>query len=241
MVPFQVEAMSGHDLSELSAKLHYEFTKPELLEEAFRHSSYVNEMVGSGLKDNERLEFLGDAVLDLAVSHILMELFREEKEGVLSKCRAAIVNEKVLWQLAKDLRLGEYLLLGKGEELSGGREKPSILANALEALIGALYLDGGFSKTKEILHRFFVPVLGRIDIEAILDDFKSVLQEFTQEAYKMRPEYVMIGESGPAHDKVFRVAVYVQGKLMAEGEGRSKKDAEQNAARETFLCLTKNL
>ena len=233
--------MSERDLSVLSTKLNYGFKNPELLEEAFRHSSYVTEMLGSGLKDNERLEFLGDAVLDLAVSHILMELFREEREGVLSKCRAAIVNERILCQMAKDLSLGDYLLLGKGEELSGGREKPSILANALEALIGALYLDGGFSKTKEIVHRFFVPVFGRIDIEAILDDFKSVLQEFTQEAYKSRPEYLMIGESGPAHDKVFRVAVYVKGKLMAEGEGRSKKEAEQKAAREAFLWLTKNL
>jgi ribonuclease III len=238
---FRTEPMSEHDLGELSAKLNYEFTKPDLLEEAFRHSSYVNEIGGSGLEDNERLEFLGDAVLDLAVSHLLMELFREEKEGVLSKCRAAIVNEKVLCQVAKELCLGDYLLLGKGEELSGGREKPSILANVLEALIGALYLDGGFSKTKEIVHRLFVPVLGRIEIEAILDDFKSVLQEFTQQAYKTRPEYAMIGESGPAHDKVFRVALYVQGKLMAEGEGRSKKEAEQKAAREAFLCLTKNL
>ncbi len=233
--------MSEHDLGELSATFGYGFTKPELLKEAFRHSSYVNEIGDPGLKDNERLEFLGDAVLDLAVSHILMELFREEKEGVLSKCRAAIVNEKVLSQLAKELRLGDYLLLGKGEELSGGREKPSILANVLEAFIGALYLDGGFSKTKDIIQRLFVPVLGRIDIESILDDFKSVLQEFTQETYKARPDYVMIGESGPAHDKVFRIALYIQGKLMAEGEGRSKKEAEQKAAREAFFCLTKNL
>jgi len=233
--------MSEHDLGELSATLHYEFTKPELLKEAFRHSSYVNEVGDSDSKDNERLEFLGDAVLDLAVSHILMDLFREEKEGVLSKCRAAIVNEKVLSEVAKGLCLGDYLLLGKGEELSNGREKPSILANLLEALIGALYLDGGFSKTKEIIHRLFVPVLGSIDIDSFLDDFKSVLQEFTQEAYKVRPEYVPVGESGPAHDKTFKVALYVQGKLMAEGEGRSKKEAEQKAAREAFFCLTKNL
>ncbi|EFK97157.1 Ribonuclease 3 [sediment metagenome] len=233
--------MSENDLGELSATLHYEFTKPELLKEAFRHSSYVNEVGDSGLRDNERLEFLGDAVLDLAVSHILMDLFREEKEGILSKCRAAIVNERVLSEVAKALRLGDYLLLGKGEELSNGREKPSILANVLEALIGALYLDGGFSKTKEIIHRLFVPVLGSIDMESILDDFKSVLQEFTQEAYRIRPEYVLVGESGPAHDKTFKVALYIQGKLMAEGEGRSKKEAEQKAAREAFFCLTKNL
>lgn len=233
--------MSGYNLGELSAKLNYEFRRQELLEEAFRHSSYVNEIGDSGSKDNERLEFLGDAVLDLAVSHVLMELFREEKEGVLSKCRAAIVNEKVLSQVAKELCLGDYLLLGKGEEVSGGREKPSILANVLEALLGALYLDGGFSKTKEIIHRLFVPLLGKIEIEAILDDFKSVLQEYTQESYKTRPDYVMVGESGPAHDKIFRVALYVQGKLMAEGEGKSKKEAEQKAAREAFFCLTKNL
>jgi len=233
--------MSDYNLVELSAKLNYEFRGQELLEEAFRHSSYVNEIGDSGLKDNERLEFLGDAVLDLAVSHILMELFREEKEGVLSKCRAAIVNEKVLSQVAKELCLGDYLLLGKGEEVSGGREKPSILANVLEALLGAFYLDGGFSKTKEIIHRLFVPVLGKIDIEAILDDFKSVLQEYTQESYKTRPDYVMVGESGPAHDKIFRVALYVQGKLIAEGEGRSKKEAEQKAAREAVFGLTKDL
>jgi len=233
--------MSEHDLGELSATLHYEFIKPELLKEAFRHSSYVNEVGDFGLKDNERLEFLGDAVLDLAVSHILMDLFREEKEGVLSKCRAAIVNERVLSEVAQGLHLGDYLLLGKGEELSNGREKPSILANVLEALIGALYLDGGFSKAKEVIHRLFVPVLGSLDIESILDDFKSVLQEFTQEVYKTRPEYVLVGESGPAHDKTFKVALYVQGKLLAEGEGRSKKEAEQKAAREAFFCLTKNL
>ncbi|MGE5841062.1 MAG: ribonuclease III [Deltaproteobacteria bacterium] len=233
--------MPERNLAELTAKLNYEFKTPELLDEAFRHSSYVNEINGSAVKDNERLEFLGDAVLDLAVSHILMDLFREEKEGILSKCRAAIVNEKVLSQVAKDLSLGDYLLLGKGEELSGGREKASILANVLEALIGALYLDGGFSKTKDIVHHLFVPVLGRIEIEAILDDFKSVLQEFTQEAYQTRPDYVLTGESGPSHDKLFKVAVYVQGTLMAEAEGRSKKEAEQKAAKETFLCLTKNL
>lgn len=237
----QSDPMSEHDFGELSAMLHYEFRKPELLKEAFRHSSYVNEVGDSELRDNERLEFLGDAVLDLAVSHILMDLFREEKEGVLSKCRAAIVNERVLSEVAKGLRLGDYLLLGKGEELSNGREKPSILANVLEALIGALYLDGGFSKAEEIIHHLFVPVLGSIDIESILDDFKSVLQEFTQEAYKIRPEYVLVGESGPAHDKTFKVALYVQGKLMAEGVGRSKKEAEQKAAREAFFCLTKNL
>lgn len=234
------DLMSEHDLAELSARLHYEFKRPELLKEAFRHSSYVNEVGDSDLKDNERLEFLGDAVLDLAVSHILMDLFREEKEGVLSKCRAAIVNERVLSEVAKELHLGDYLLLGKGEELSNGREKPSILANALEALIGAIYLDGGFSRTKEIIHRLFVPVLGSMDIDSILDDFKSVLQEFTQEAYKTRPDYVLVAESGPAHDKTFKVALYVQGKLMAEAEGRSKKEAEQKAAREAFFCLTKN-
>lgn len=232
--------MSEHDLAELSATLHYEFKRPELLKEAFRHSSYVNEVGDSDLKDNERLEFLGDAVLDLAVSHILMDLFREEKEGVLSKCRAAIVNERVLSEVAKGLHLGDYLLLGKGEESSNGREKPSILADVLEALIGAIYLDGGFSRTKEIIHRLFVPVLGSMNIDSILDDFKSVLQEFTQEAYKTRPDYVLVAESGPAHDKTFRVALYVQGKLMAEGEGRSKKEAEQKAAREAFFCLTKN-
>jgi ribonuclease III len=228
------------DLGELCEQLGYTFNDPDLLEEAFRHSSYVNELVDSGLKDNERLEFLGDAVLDLGISHILMTLFQWANEGDLSKYRASVVNEKGLCKVARQLRLGDYLFLGKGEEHTQGREKPSILANTMEALIGALYLDAGFSITKDIIHGLFIPILAKIDSGKPVDDFKSLLQEYTQAVFKTRPEYQLLAESGPAHDKTFKVALRLTGDVMAEGEGRSKKEAEQRAAKETFFCLTKD-
>ena len=228
--------MNG-DFNELSQKLDYTFKKPEILLQAFRHSSYVNEQTDSDLKDNERLEFLGDAVLDLAISHVLMELFQDSKEGDLSKYRATVVNEKGLYQVAQTLALGDYLTLGKGEEVTGGRKRPSILANTMEALLGALYLDAGFEKTKEIIKRLFLPLLEEIETEKPVNDFKSQLQEFTQEVYKTLPEYVLVGESGPPHDKTFRVAVHLQGKTMAEDEGKSKKEAEQKAAKKALECL----
>jgi ribonuclease III len=230
--------MTGNaDPTDLSKGLGYEFKDPELLAEAFRHSSYVNESENAGLKDNERLEFLGDAVLDLAISDILMGFFQNAKEGELSKCRASVVNEKVLSHLARELRVGAYLLLGKGEELSGGREKPSILANTLEALLGAIYLDADFSTAREIIHRLFLPFLGKLDVEGFAHDYKSLLQEHTQDKFKSRPEYALVSEAGPAHEKTFRVSISLQGRLLAEGEGRSKKEAEQTAAQEALLCL----
>ena len=229
---------TSSDLNELSKKLGYTFKQSELLTEAFRHSSYVNELANSDLRDNERLEFLGDAVLGLAITHILMELFQDSKEGDLSKYRAIVVNEAGLCQVARELGLGHYLLLGRGEEITHGREKPSILANTMEALLGALYLDAGFGKTKEIVRRLFGPLLGKIDSRRVPDDFKSQLQEYTQEAQKIRPEYVLVEESGPAHEKTFRVALRLNGKIMAEGVGKSKKEAEQKAAKEAFTCLT---
>ena len=229
------------DLEVLSQRLGHEFIRPALLEEAVRHSSYVNEVDKPGLADNERLEFLGDAVLDLAISHILMDLNQEAKEGDLSKFRASVVNERSLSQVAGALRLGDYLLLGRGEEITGGREKPSILANTLEALLGALYLDAGFSKTKEIIYTLFVAFLGKIDSGDMGEDFKSQLQEFTQMTFKTRPEYVLVDESGPAHEKVFRVALYLNGEVVGKGAGKSKKEAEQKAAKEALCCLRRDL
>jgi ribonuclease III len=223
----------------LYKKLGYIFKQPDLIAEAFRHSSYTNELGNLDLRDNERFEFLGDAVLDLAIGHILMELLPDAKEGDLSKYRAIVVSEKGLSQVAKELGLGEYLLLGRGEELTYGREKPSILANTIEALIGALYLDAGFTVTKEIIHRLFSPLLGKIDLERAAEDYKSLVQEYTQQKYKIRPGYVHVRESGPAHNKTFRVALSLDGKIIAEGEGKTKKEAEQEAAREAFFCLTR--
>jgi ribonuclease-3 len=228
------------DTKELSRRLDYEFTRPELLAEAFRHASYVNEVGNPDLRDNERLEFLGDAVLDLAVSHILMDVFLEAKEGQLSKWRASVVNERVLSELARELDLGAYLVLGKGEELSGGRDKPSILADTLEALLGAVYQDGGFEPAKEIVRRLLLHHIESLEEVGPVEDFKSLLQELTQETYRSRPDYVPVSESGPAHDKTFKVALLIQGRKVAEGEGKSKKEAEQKAAREAFSCLTKD-
>ena len=228
------------NLDRLSRNLGYTFNRQELLDEALRHSSYVNERDDKNLKDNERLEFLGDAVLDLAISHILMDFFKQAHEGDLSKLRAAVVNEKNLCQAAENLGLAQYLLLGKGEELTRGREKPSILANAMEALLGAIYLDSGFEKTMEIIFRLFGPDLVRLGEKSLSDDHKTLLQEYTQEKFKSRPDYLLVEESGPAHNKTFRVALRLDGRIIAEGTGASKKAAEQNAAQEAFFCLTKD-
>ena len=225
------------EFEELSKALGYEFNQHELLIRAFRHSSYVNEQSDQGLEDNERLEFLGDAVLDLAVSHLLMEIFLYAEEGDLSKYRAMVVDESGLCQIARRLKLGGYLFLGKGEELSQGRKKPSILANTMEALLGALYLDAGFDKSMEVIRMLFTPLLERAGSQDIPYDFKSQLQEYTQKIYKTLPKYSLSHESGPAHDKTFRVTLSLNNEILAEGEGKSKKEAEQKAAQEAYHCL----
>jgi ribonuclease-3 len=222
---------------DLSQKLGYTFRRPELLDQAFRHASYVNEQPDSRLADNERLEFLGDAVLDLAVSDFLMRRHRDAEEGDLSKFRAMVVDESGLCHIASALGLGDYLLLGKGEEQSNGREKPSILANTMEALTGALYLDAGFEKTRVIIQRLFAPLLERAGTQEKGHDFKSLLQEYTQKVHKTLPVYRLVKESGPAHDRTFKVELTLKGTVLAAGEGKSKKEAEQHAAEEAFSCV----
>ncbi len=226
------------NLKDFEEKLGYAFVRPELLEEALCHASYAHEQEGTDARDNERLEFLGDAVLDLAISHLLMRLFGSAREGDLSKYRASVVNEKVLSQVAGELGLGEVLLLGRGEDLGGGRTKASILADGLEALLGAVYLDAGFDRTMDIVQSLFDPLIKKLDSLESTEDYKSLLQEHTQNIYKVRPEYVVVRESGPSHDKLFRVAIYLRGKVLAEAEGKNKKEAEQKAAREAFHCVT---
>ena len=217
--------------------LGYTFRDPALVLQAFRHSSYVNEHVGVGLEDNERLEFLGDAVLDLAVSHLLMEKNEEANEGELSRFRSMVVDEAGLHDVATRLQLGRYLLLGKGEDQSLGRQKPSILADVTEALIGAIYLDGGFDVTKKVIEKLFSPLLKKLETDDLVQDFKSLLQEFTQQAFKSLPKYRLTEETGPAHDKMFRIALVLNGAVLAEGMGKSKKEAEQCAAKEAFFRL----
>jgi ribonuclease III len=221
----------------LEQRLGYAFHNPELIVQAFCHASYVNEQVDGGLKDNERLEFLGDAVLDLAVSHLLMRYFEDAREGDLSKFRAMLVDEAGLYEVARNLGLGDYLLLGKGEEQTLGREKPSILADAAEALIGAIYLDGGFDQAMETIETLFSPLLERVANQELVHDFKSLLQEYTQQTFKTLPRYRLVQETGPAHDRSFQVSLSLLGRPLTEGEGRSKKEAEQHAAREAFFLL----
>ena len=207
-----------------------------LIEEAFRHSSFVNEQVGMALQDNERLEFLGDAVLNLVVGHILMKRFPDLKEGDLSRMRASLVNESQLAVIARMLDLGNYIQLGKGEEQSNGREKNSILADTFEAVIAAVYLDGGFDAAYEILETHFSPLLEAIHLPGTNYDYKSQLQELVQVSRRAMPEYRVMSESGPDHDKTFIVQLKVQ-EIKTEGVGKSKKLAEQDAARKALEIL----
>ncbi|MBC8461691.1 MAG: ribonuclease III [Deltaproteobacteria bacterium] len=225
--------------NDLAPILDYSFKNQELMSQAFLHPSYVYEKDDIGVSDNQRLEFLGDAVINLAISHLLMETFPEMKEGDLSKYRASLVSENGLYYIARGLKLGDYLFLGKGEEQTNGRKKPSILTDALEALIGAIYLDGGFTSVFRVIAKLFSPLLNTISLGKSINDFKTDLQEYSQEVFQSTPEYRLEKETGPDHDKTFYVAVYLKGDLMGRGKGKSKKEAEQKAAEEALACLTK--
>lgn len=225
-------------LSELQEKIFYYFKDQSLLTQALTHSSYVNECLNQEMRDNERLEFLGDAVLDLVVGHMLLAHYRDADEGKLSKLRAALVDERGLYEQAMKLDLGSYLFLGKGEEQGGGRSKPSVLAGGFEALIGAIYLDGGFEAAFKVVSQLFQEDV--LKAESLLEnlDPKTTLQEITQSLYKSLPDYRVLEESGPPHERVFKVALFLKGRLISTGIGKSKKEAEQEAAREA-LCWIK--
>ena len=225
--------------NDLAPILDYSFKNQELMSQAFMHPSYVYEKDDIGVSDNQRLEFLGDAVINLAISHLLMETFPEMKEGDLSKYRASLVSENGLYYIARGLKLGDYLFLGKGEEQTNGRKKPSILTDALEALIGAIYLDGGFTSVFRVIEKLFSPLLKGKGLGESINDFKTDLQEYSQEVFQLTPEYRLEKETGPDHDKTFYVTVYLKGDLMGRGKGKSKKEAEQKAAEEALACLTK--
>ena len=223
----------------LATTLGYSFNNQELILQAFRHPSYVYEKDELGISDNQRLEFLGDAVISLAISHLLMESFPEIREGDLSKYRASLVSESGLYHIAHELQLGDYLLLGKGEEQTNGRKKPSIISDAFEALIGAIYLDGGFEEALRIIAKLFSLLLNKINLGKSINDFKTELQEYSQDTFQSPPEYRVEKETGPDHDKTFYVSVYLKKKLMGRGKGKSKKEAEQKAAKEALACLKK--
>ena len=218
-------------LVELEARLGVTFAAPALALAALTHKSFVNEHRGAGLLDNERLEFLGDAVIDLAISHRLMERFPAAREGELSKLRAALVDETALSGVARAAGLGELLRLGRGEELTGGREKASLLADALEAVVAALYLGGGLPAVLGLVDRVFGDAFARADAGALDRDYKTQLQELAQSRHRLSPRYRVAAERGPDHEKVFEVEIELRGEVLGRGVGRSKKDAEQAAAR----------
>lgn len=228
--------MNSADHTELEETIHYNFKNIKLLEESLRHSSYMNEQGQSGMKDNERLEFLGDAVLNLIVGHLLMESFPELKEGELSRIRAQLVNETRLAAMARDLKLGNHLNLGKGELQTNGQKKPSILADAFEAVLAAVYLDGGYNAAFQLIEDRFSSLIRSHGLNMTALDYKSRLQELVQTDQAGMPVYTVTGESGPDHEKMFRVQLKV-GDLMTEGEGRSKKIAEQDAAKKAIALL----
>jgi ribonuclease-3 len=224
-------------LESLEKRLQYRFRDRRLLLNALLHRSYVHENPHLHVNDNERLEFLGDAALDLAVSHLLIHRFPHYNEGELSRLRAELVNERQLALLAEELLLGEALHLGRGEERSGGRQKTSLLADAYEALLAALYLDGGLEPLLEVVERHFVPLLSEDEELPYDKDAKTRLQEFVQARQKVTPHYRLEGEEGPDHSKVFQVSVWVKKRLLAYGSGPTKKAAQQEAAERALRLL----
>ena len=230
--------MEAKDPSGIERRLEYEFKDKDLLQEALRHSSYVNEIADSDLRDNERLEFLGDAVLNLIVSHILMRCYPDLKEGELSRNRANLVNEFRLAKTARSINLGAYISLGKGEMQTQGREKNSILADTFEALTAGIYLDGGFEAAYEIIEKKFQPLIDQLDAFAPNYDYKSRLQERVQVGRGAIPDYRIVREEGPDHDKTFWVTLKVFD-IESQGHGKSKKAAEQDAARKALELLEK--
>ncbi len=226
-------------LKELERSLGYEFRDPTLLDCALTHRSYANENPDLMKQDNERLEFLGDAVLTLCISDMLMKRFPEHSEGELSKMRSSIVNERPLARLAGELRVGDYLLLGRGEDISGGRSKHSILSNTLEAIIAAVYFDTGFEGVYAFVEMRFLPLLEAGTVKLHYQDYKTALQEVTQDRFRVIPKYSVLREFGPDHDKVFQVLLTVGDVVSTSGLGRNKKEAEQRAARKALEAIEK--
>ena len=225
----------NRDLKELENKIGYVFKNRELLENAMRHSSYANE-TKKKLKDNERLEFLGDAVLELSSSEFIFNNYPGMPEGDMTKLRASIVCEPTLAQCAAVIELGSFLRLGKGEEQTGGRFRDSIVSDAMEALIGAIYLDGGFANAKEFIHKF---ILSDLENKKLFFDSKTILQEIVQADINKPITYQLLKEEGPDHNKAFYVEVFIGDVDYGTGKGRTKKAAEQQAAYQAILALKK--
>lgn len=226
--------MEEHTLGQLEERISYRFHDPALLKQAVTHSSFTNEQKIRKTPDYERLEFLGDAVLELVSSEFLFRGSKDMSEGELTKTRASMVCEPSLAFCARDLELGKFILLGKGEENTGGRSRDSIISDVMEAVIGAIYIDGGMEPAKAFIDRF---ILSDLEDKKLFYDSKSNLQELIQGRLKKEFCYELLEESGPEHNKMFHVSVRMEGELLGSGEGRSKKAAEQQAAYKALLFL----
>lgn len=221
-------------LNELQEKIGYQFRNEGLLKQAITHSSFANEQKINKLSNYERLEFLGDAVLEMVCSEFLFQENPEMPEGQLTRLRASMVCEPALAYCARDIDLGSYILLGKGEEATGGRNRDSITSDVMEAVIGAIFIDGGIEEAKKYIYRF---VLSDLENKILFMDSKTLLQEEVQKNNTAQLHYELVGETGPDHDKEFRVKAYLDGKEIGTGVGRTKKAAEQQAAYEALMML----
>ena len=224
-------------MKELEKKLNYTFRDPALLSEALSHSSYANEHRAAHLNSNERLEFLGDSVLGFVTAEFLFVQHPDLPEGDLTRIRAALVCEQSLYEVARKLELGKYLKLGRGEEAGGGRERTSILADATEAVFAAVYLDGGIGAASQLIHRVLLDAEKEEAVEERRKDYKTALQELIQRTPGRTITYQLVEETGPDHCRVFVMEVSVDGQAAGRGEGRSKKEAEQAAARAALEAM----
>lgn len=231
-------------MKELEKNIGYEFKNKKLLKEALTHTSYSNEtrkrkgrgkIEAKDARDNERLEFLGDSVLNLSISTFLFQKKKDLTEGELSRMRSTIVCEKSLKLAADSFGLNRYILLGKGEEQTGGRKRDSIIADAMEALIGAIYLDAGFVEADRFILQYMGEIISLALEGKLFKDYKTQYQEKVQRGKEAKIEYLVVGEKGPDHNKLFQVALKLNGQEVSRGEGRNKKEAEQNAAKEALF------
>lgn len=224
-------------LRELEKSLHARFRRLGLLDEALSHSSFVNELPEQKRAHYEKLEFLGDAVLELVISHELFDNYPMYYEGQLTKLRAAVVSKTTLAKVAKKVGIAPYIRLGKGEELGGGRRRNSLLADAMEAVIGAIYLDAGLKSARKFVMRHFSEEIENLDHDQHKMDYKSILQEITQSRFQTLPKYTVLNESGPPHERTYEVLLTIEDESYATGQGRNKKEAQQKAACEALKKL----
>lgn len=226
------------NLNLLQKTIQIKFKNQLILQQAMTHKSYANENRNKSARDNERLEFLGDAVLNLVISDTIFKMYRDYPEGELAKTRAVVVSAPTLARTAKKIDLGKYLYLGKGEAMTGGRNRDSILADALEALIGAIYLDCGLAEVTDFIKKYLFDEIQLVESGEHIQDYKTILQEEIQKRSNTRPLYSVVNEEGPDHDKLFTVQVKYKSSVIGTGTGKNKKEAQQKAAANAITKLT---